>query len=303
MQEKALYNSFHYRLGKTTGLKELWQELQQDASEAEQREFVKMMTANKPGILPSDAVEFKKRIIKRRTQATTGAWITFKAAADKDGEDLVKETINNKSVQTRFNPRLSKDTKLEWPYYLEIAKEKETWENSEMVQGEQNQKKEAEEGGAVEKFEKEFEGRWATTGSRCAGGGPPPAQGQVLEVEDDEEPEKKNKESERDAVAMSNLQKAHSLWDKSKRLWEGTLLKSAAHENTNGCRFEAVLKAAIVALDKVDSKNMEMEQKHLTGHKLTDDELKEAASRTTQLVKEIKEGNKKKTELNRWMGL
>ena len=160
-----------------------------------------------------------------------------------------------------------------------------------------------EEEGATDKFEKEFAGRWAVTGSRSSGaGGPPAAQGQVHEVLDDEEAEQKQ-ESDRDNVAICNLQKAHSLWDKSKRVWEGTLQKSATHENTNGCRFEALSKAAIVALDKVDSKNMEMEQKHLTGHKLTDDELKEAASRTTQLVKEIKEGNKKKTELNRWMGL
>ena len=102
---------------------------------------------------------------------------------------------------------------------------------------------------------------------------------------------------------MMHLQKTHSLWDKTKRSWEGTLAKSATNSNTNGCRFEALLKEVTAYLDAVDSKNMALEQKHLSGYKLSDAELKQAASQTTQLIDGIKDGKKKETELNRWMRL
>ena len=104
MAEKSLYNPFHYRCGKTVGLKEHWAELQQHASEEEQRAFVSAVIKGKPGVMPSEALEIKKRIIKRRTTATKGSWVTFKYAADRDGEDLVKEMILNKTIDTRFNP-------------------------------------------------------------------------------------------------------------------------------------------------------------------------------------------------------
>ena len=48
---------------------------------------------------------------------------------------------------------------------------------------------------------------------------------------------------------------------------------------------------------------MALEQKHLSGYKLSDAELKQAASQTTQLIDGIKDGKKKETELNRWMRL
>ena len=286
VREKEMYNPFNYRCSKADGLREHWQEFKQYASEEDQRRFVLDVINAKPGIIPPAALERKERLIRERTSGSTGSWISFKAAADVDGEDMVKEWIANGTVRTRFNLKLTKGTQIKWPFFLEIAKETEVWSDLDKLKTEQVKTETMED---TEGFKSDFDGRWGAVGKSSSASVAEEARADPSPLLPDD----------RDKVAMMHLQKAHSLWDKTKRSWEGTLAKSATNSNTNGCRFEALFKEATAYLDAVDSKNMALEQKHLSGYK----KLKQAASQTMQLIDGIKDGKKKETELNRWMRL
>ena len=157
VREKEMYNPFNYRCSEADGLREHWQEFKQYASEEDQRRFVLDVINAKPGIIPPAALERKERLIRNRTSGSTSSWISFKAAADVDGEDIVKEWIANGTVRTRFNPKLTKDTQIKWPFFLEIAKETEVWSDLDKLKTEQVKTETMED---TEGFKSDFDGRW-----------------------------------------------------------------------------------------------------------------------------------------------
>ena len=165
VREKEMYNPFNYRCSKADGLREHWQEFKQYASEEDQRRFVLDVINAKPGIIPPAAVERKEQLIRERTSGSTGSWISFMAAADVDGEDMVKEWIANGTVRTRFNPKLTKDTQIKWPFFLEIAKETEVWSDLDKLKTEQVKTETMED---TEGFKSDFDGRWVLWASQAA---------------------------------------------------------------------------------------------------------------------------------------
>ena len=213
VREKEVYNPFNYRCTKADGLKGHRQELKQYAPEEDQRRFVLDVINAKPVSIPPAALERKERRIRERTSGSTGSWISFKAAADVDGEDMVKEWITNKTVKTRFNPKLTKDMQIKWPFFLEILKETEVWSDLDKLETEQVKTETTEK---TEGFKSDFDGRWngMAVGKSSSASVAEEARADPLPppLPDD-----------RDKVAMMHLQKAHSLWDKTKRSWEGTL--------------------------------------------------------------------------------
>ena len=176
---------------------------------------------------------------------------------------------------------------------MEIAKETEVWSDLDKLKTEQVKTEKTEN---TEGLKSDCDGRWngmaVGKSSRAS-----------VAEEARADPLPPPLPDARDKVAMMHLQKAHSVWDKTKRSWEETLAKSATNSNTNGCRFEALLKEAAAHLDAVDLENMALEQMRLSCYNLSDAELKQAASQTTQLIDGIKDGKRKETELNRWMRL
>ena len=106
--------------------------------------------------------------------------------------------------------------------------------------------------------------------------------------------------SDRDKVCIANVRKAHGLWDKARREWQGLLLRSKECENTQGCKFELDLEAAIIDGQKCDDENMLIESKFLGGAALSDEDIRVAASNATKLVDAIKGGNKKASAIRIW---
>ena len=72
-------------------------------------------------------------------------------------------------------------------------------------------------------------------------------------------------QAERDKTMVTNLRKAHSLWDRSTRDFEALVRKSGSHPNTTGCKFEKDLVLIITSGASRDSAVQGFEQTFLEG--------------------------------------
>ena len=107
-------------------------------TQAEQREFVKLIIASKAGKIPEAALTTAKRLERKQQDQTEGEWMTFKAASDRDGETLIRECIAHGTMATRPNQKLPPTSKVPWPFNQEVAYVREGWStatSSRIVRG------------------------------------------------------------------------------------------------------------------------------------------------------------------------
>ena len=110
-------------------------------------------------------------------------------------------------------------------------------------------------------------------------------------------------QAERDKTTVTNLRKAHSLWDRSTRDFEALVRKSGSHPNTTGCKFEKDLVLIITSGASRDSAVKGFEQTFLEGKSFSDEEIKKAADVSNNVLKLVKEGQKKAAALRPWFKL
>ena len=77
-----------------------------DARPCSKTNIVAEVNGNKLGVVPPDAVATYQWYEHKTANSVEGEWMTFKAAADIDGEEIIKEYIAQGSVGTRLNPKL-----------------------------------------------------------------------------------------------------------------------------------------------------------------------------------------------------
>jgi len=158
----------------------------------------------------------------------------------KYGEDILTEMVTAKTIASRPNAMLPPNTKIEWPRNLEVAALTESWNKKrKSIDATANEVA----AGSSTDFEKKFDEYQnidkkmrASTGANTAKNTP----------EDAGKPGVKKEEvSEQDKVALANIRKAHSAWDRSSREFSALVGKSAGHANTKGCKFQLDLQALI----------------------------------------------------------
>ena len=57
-----------------------------------------------------------------------GGWISFHELVTHEGLEAATEMVIAKTVHSRPHSKLTKDTKLRWPYNLEVTYTKEVWD-------------------------------------------------------------------------------------------------------------------------------------------------------------------------------
>ena len=125
-KDKEKYNKWAYRANNVEGLKAEWQAMQAK-SEKEQREFVDRVVSMKPkGI--KELIR-TKRLVRDQAHGTTGRWMAFKEAADKDGKELIEEYLKVGTMVSKRNPKLPGDSAVKSPWNLVVAYESEVWHN------------------------------------------------------------------------------------------------------------------------------------------------------------------------------
>ena len=163
--DKGMYNKFYYRLGKSDEVAKHW-ETYMYASEEEQRAFVQKVVSSKAGKTPPGISSRSKTIVDEKEDNEKGQWMTFKAAADRDGEDLVLECIQHGTIITRPNTKLPPHTKIVHPYNLEVAYVEEGWSTKRKSTDESSHVVHHAEGDieAEEEFEQKFGAVWSSAG-------------------------------------------------------------------------------------------------------------------------------------------
>lgn len=110
-------------------------ELVQLESEDKQREFVDEVIGTKPSKV-GDMLAKRRRLINSAYEGIAGEWMSFHQAAGKDGRETILEMIQNGSMTSRPNRKLSADTKIPWPENLEVAYTREEWHSGKETKAE-----------------------------------------------------------------------------------------------------------------------------------------------------------------------
>ncbi|CAK0829345.1 unnamed protein product [Prorocentrum cordatum] len=286
VKDKPTYDKFYYRLGNNQIIADLWKDTQLKG-EDEQRAFVNSVILSKAGTVPAALLQRVRAISNEKEGNTTGEWMTFKAAADRDGGQLIRERIAHGTVITRPNPEPPPSTQIEHPWNLEVACVKEGW--SKKV------KEQDEESGATKEFCEKFSTTWNGVGTQSSS--PTlPANPRV-----DAQHPQKDPPSEGDKVAVANARKVHSSFDKTAREWQGLLARSEANPYTKGAKFQTDLQDKLGVCKQLDSKVMALEMQLLSRIPLTDSEIKQAGFDANGLVEEMKEGKKIAAKIKAWL--
>ena len=219
-------------------LKEYYKKLTEDkvGNAAEIKDLMDCVIDAKGKKLPEQLLQKFHKTIDEKETNEGGTWIPWKEAVAKYGEDILTEMVTAKTISSRPSALLPPNTKIEWPRNLEVAAITESWNNKRSSIDETSN---AVDAGSSTDFQTKFEEyqnmnkkmRVSTEGKQAVNKAAVPAD--KVEV------------SEQDKVAVANIRKAHSAWDRSRRDFEALVSKSAGHANTKGCKFELDLQALI----------------------------------------------------------
>jgi hypothetical protein len=146
-----------------------------------------------------------------------------------------------KTIASRQNAMLPPTTKIEWPRNLEVASLTESWNNKRKSIDETSNEVAA---GSSTDFEKKFD-EYQNMGKKMRADTDVNTAKKAHQDAGKPGVPKKDEVSEQDKVAVANIRKAHSAWDRSRREFSALVSKSASHANTKGCKFELDLQALI----------------------------------------------------------
>jgi len=345
-EDKGMYNTFNYNLKKVhedvqEALKEYYKKLTQDkiGNAAEIKSLMECVIETKGTKIPPKVMEHLRKTRDVTSTNEGGAWIPWKEAVAKYGEDILTEMVIAKTIASRTNAMLPPNSKIEWPRNLEVAALTESWNNKRMSIDETSNEVPA---GSSTDFENKFD----------------EVQNMVKKMRADtgmikkKTPEDAGKPGalpipEQDKVAVANIRKAHTAWDRNRREFSALISKSSSHANTKGCKFELDLQALVpqgitlqfmetfkvmticlfvvggpprsARIPEIDFRTwrvsilshhvtgktedevlQKLEQTFMRGETFTNDDLSLAAATCTKMADIIKTGNKKAVALKPW---
>ena len=101
LDDRQTYNAFYARRTKCPDTQKAWDEVSK-RSVAEQKAFVYDVVRHRAGKVPAEVFKRTKKIITERTNNDGGSWISYNAAIQEDGKDVVDEKIRAGTLQTRI---------------------------------------------------------------------------------------------------------------------------------------------------------------------------------------------------------
>ena len=180
------------------------------------------------------------------------------------------------------------DTKIQYPYNLELQVVQETWP-----------KKQDQD---FEPCEAYFEKALLPAASSGSTGPSPSGHSGPVAVPKPMTDESKQ-QMEKTKVAIQALRNCHSAWDRGKRDWQGVLKQSRECENTRGTKIEADLEELIGTCQELDDKAMEVETVFLTKGMLADADIVRGSELTGALSGHFKAGAQQVAALKPWFML
>ena len=297
-QDKARYNKFQYRY-KTAPqeVKEAWSQLQKEKNPEEMQKFMEEVIQTK-GKYTSSFLTRCKTTKFEEMEGEEGGWISWSKAAEEEGGcDILQEMLQAKTIEIRRNPKLPASSSIPFPRNQQVRFVKEVF-CRKRKRGEETRREDADEDPeTVESFAATYDhfmhNNTNSASSTSAGSNwAPPGPGKDV-----------GGQAERDKTTVTNLRKAHSLWDRSTRDFEALVRKSGSHPNTTGCKFEKDLALIIKSGASLDSAVKGFEQTFLEGKSFSDEEIKKAADVSNNVLKLVKEGQKKAAALRPWFKL
>ena len=184
--------------------------------------------------------------------------------------------LQAKTIEIRRNPKLPASSSIPFPRNQQVRFVKEVF-SRKRKRGEETRREDADEDPeTVESFAATYDhfmhNSLNAASSTSAGSNwrAPPGPGKDV-----------GGQAERDKTTVTNLRKAHSLWDRSTRDFEALVRKSGSHPNTTGCKFEKDLALIIKSGASLDSA--------VKGKSFSDEEIKKAADVSNNVLKLVKE--------------
>lgn len=270
-------------------------------------------------VISHDAKEkvVKKRMISDVTEeADEKEWIPWHLAETREGHDVLLEQVKSKTVESRRHTKLPADSSIPWPQNLQIRYIREWEKKSRSTTEDTESKVEDQSEEAGNDFDTMWQGRklnmvpesratWNTSSQQGAslhsGGGSsvsnslPEGMAPMLAPPSADEI--------RDRAVVQHIRKAHNAWDRSRREFSSTILRSSECVNTKGCKFEADLNTIIAEGNMADDDLVKLEQKFLSGDRYQASEVEKAAGLTKDIKELIKKANKIVAAMKPWFGL
>ena len=304
-ENKKRYNKFAYRMTSAAfDVKEHYKMLLKKKDHKEIEKFMDDIISF-AGHIPNDYLVRKRSHSSEEGTDTQVGWISFKEAADRDGEEVVLEMIEAGTIPSRKNPKLPPSSKVPYPKNMQVkySVEKEVTHKRtrDETQLHEHHDPDAE---AHEEFLKGFaknkvDNRNAIDATRdvaqssglssCSSDGTGSAPAKL--------------EDEKAKLAVQAIRKAHNSCDRAVREFDATVKKSSNHHNTKGCKFESDLKTIIRECRDFDDELVKLEAKYMQGLRFDDEDITMGAATVTSLQAKIKEGNKKVAAIKPWFKL
>ena len=300
--DKQRYNKFNYRLrGSNLEVKAHYQSLVQAKDSAAIEEFVNDLIEMGPN-LPTDYIARKRKVVEEKEHETAEEWQSWKTASEAEGEDALLEMVTAGTVESRKNPKLPANSKIQYPMNLQVRYKREIeYKRSKTSDEKELKEHETVTAASHEAFIKERMAKSITSSL-----GHSSDQSSVRSVDDGSSAGQSAAAPAGDPrvkVAIGAIRKWHGSWDRAGREFGALVKKSSEHQNTQGCKFENDLKDIIQDGDKIDKKLVDLEAKFLTGADFTDDDIKAGAEQTSLIKNKIKEGSRRASALRPWFKL
>ena len=125
MGDKQLYNKFNHRLRQCDEtVKDEYRRLVAKSSNEDIKTMVQQVMSA-AGPLPPDMIRHKRTHTEDTERDEDEEWVSWAEAAKTEGEEVLLELVETKAVASRRHPKLGPDSKIKYPYYLQIHKVRE----------------------------------------------------------------------------------------------------------------------------------------------------------------------------------
>ena len=310
---KNKYNSFNYRLGQQAQeVRDEYNELKQAGDDEKLMELVTNIIESKSRLAP-DSITRKRKQVDSNVKNVEEGWVSWAVAAANEGEDVLMELVESGAAVCRRHPQLSPDSKIPYP------KNQQVWISNEKFRKQEGAIDETElnEQGEVdtnkhEEFLKDFANakikvKRDKPGSNI-GRGKPESNIGAANVSDaasmvTSSSEKPKVIDEKTKIAIKNLRKSHSSWDRSRREFESAIQQSKKNENTKGSKIEQQLESLVNACNATDDMLIGLERIFMINGQLTDGQVLEASKLCAELKKDTDSAKELWNGLKSWFKL
>ena len=290
-------NTFNHRMrGSPKAVQQKCKLLTQHRDEKMMAEFMATVVAAKGQYADAFLDSCTRSVGTEDMDGEKGAWLPWKLAAEKEGLAELEEMVRLKTVELRPHPKLVGSKTILYPNNQQVRYTEDVFSSKRLrtTNHTQNDTTKADEKKA-EAFEQEFT-QWPRDASSSSGVAPT-RQGQNTPTPP------QPSQCHEDKQAIANIRKAHGLWDRARRDFNGLAVKSSRHANTAGCTFEKDLITYINDGTSIDAAMMEVETSYMEKGQLSQAQRDEGESLASRLMATIKMGQKRAVALKPWFNV